>query len=37
MFLLEFAKPLPTRPFSIGSQAHFGLGLFVPAGLIDHG
>ena len=30
MFLLEFATPRPSRPFSIGAQAHFGLGLFVP-------
>ena len=30
LFLLDFAAPLPARPFSIGSQAHFGLGLFVP-------
>jgi hypothetical protein len=30
MFLLEFGTPRLTRPFSIGAQAHFGLGLFVP-------
>ena len=30
MFLLEFATPRAARPFSIGSQAHFGLGMFVP-------
>ena len=31
MFRIEFAAPRPARPFSIGSGAHFGLGLFVPA------
>lgn len=30
MFRVEFAGPRPARPFSIGSAAHFGLGLFVP-------
>ena len=30
MFRIEFASPRVARPFSIGSQAHFGLGLFVP-------
>ena len=33
MFQIEFATPHPARPFSIGAQAHFGLGLFVPVGL----
>ena len=32
MLQLEFATPRPARPFSIGAQAHFGLGLFVPLG-----
>jgi CRISPR-associated protein Csb2 len=30
LFVLEFAAPVSARPFSIGAQAHFGLGLFVP-------
>lgn len=31
MFRIEFAQPRRTRPFAIGDQCHFGLGLFVPA------
>jgi hypothetical protein len=30
MFRIEFAAARLGRPFSIGSQTHFGLGLFVP-------
>lgn len=30
MFQIEFSAPRPGRPFAIGAQAHFGLGLFVP-------
>jgi CRISPR-associated protein Csb2 len=30
MFLLRFRTPKQPRPFAIGDQAHFGLGLFVP-------
>ena len=29
--VIEFAQPRLGRPFSVGSQCHFGLGLFVPA------
>lgn len=29
--VIEFAAPRLARPFSIASQCHFGLGLFVPA------
>jgi hypothetical protein len=31
MLLIEFAASRAARPFAIGDQAHFGLGLFVPA------
>lgn len=31
MFRIEFTMPRPPRPFAIGDQCHFGLGLFVPA------
>ncbi len=31
MLHIRFAAPRAARPFSIGSQCHFGLGLFVPA------
>ena len=30
MFLLRFRTPKQPRPFAIGDQSHFGLGLFVP-------
>lgn len=30
MFRIRFAEPRPPRPFAIGAQCHFGLGLFVP-------
>lgn len=30
MFRIEFTHPRQPRPFAIGSQCHFGLGLFVP-------
>ena len=30
MFRIEFANARPSQPFSLGSQCHFGLGLFVP-------
>jgi hypothetical protein len=33
MFRIEFREPRVPRPFAIGDQCHFGLGLFVPA---DH-
>jgi hypothetical protein len=32
MFRIEFANARPSQPFSLGSQCHFGLGLFVPVG-----
>ncbi len=30
IFQLTFTTPVPPRPFAIGDQCHFGLGLFVP-------
>jgi hypothetical protein len=30
MFILRFRTPRQSRPFAIGDQCHFGLGLFVP-------
>jgi hypothetical protein len=30
MFRITFQQPLPPRPFAIGAQCHFGLGLFIP-------
>jgi CRISPR-associated protein Csb2 len=30
MFMLRFRSPRPPRPFAIGDQCHFGLGLFTP-------
>ncbi len=30
MFLFRFRSPRQPRPFAIGDQSHFGLGLFVP-------
>jgi CRISPR-associated protein Csb2 len=30
MFLIRFKSPRPPRPFALGDQCHFGLGLFVP-------
>jgi len=30
MFRIEFANARPSQPFSLGSQCHFGLGLFQP-------
>lgn len=30
MFILRFRRPRAPRPFAIGDQCHFGLGLFVP-------
>jgi hypothetical protein len=31
MLAMQFRTPPSRRPFAIGSQCHFGLGLFVPA------
>lgn len=31
MLRITFSRPRPPRPFAIGNQCHFGLGLFVPA------
>jgi CRISPR-associated protein Csb2 len=31
MLQITFSEPRAPRPFAIGSQSHFGLGLFVPA------
>lgn len=31
MLRITFSRPRPPRPFAIGSECHFGLGLFVPA------
>lgn len=31
MFRIEFAESRAPRPFAIGDQCHFGLGLFAPA------
>jgi hypothetical protein len=31
MFRIEFTRGRQARPFAIGSQCHFGLGLFLPA------
>jgi len=31
LFRITFREPQPPRPFAIGDQCHFGLGLFVPA------
>lgn len=31
MLQIVFCQPRQPRPFAIGSQAHFGMGLFVPA------
>jgi hypothetical protein len=31
MFMLRFRSPRSPRPFAIGDQCHFGLGLFTPA------
>ena len=30
-FKITFTEPRPSVPFAIGDQAHFGLGLFIPA------
>jgi hypothetical protein len=30
MFSIEFKNPREPRPFAIGDQCHFGLGLFLP-------
>jgi len=30
MFVVRFRGPKPPRPFAIGDQCHFGLGLFTP-------
>jgi CRISPR-associated protein Csb2 len=30
MFLIRFCNPRLPRPFAIGDQCHFGLGLFIP-------
>lgn len=30
MFVIRFHERRPSRPFAIGDQCHFGLGLFVP-------
>jgi hypothetical protein len=30
MFVLRFHSPRKPRPFTIGDQCHFGLGLFTP-------
>ncbi|MGO9010624.1 MAG: hypothetical protein ACLQPN_11020 [Bryobacteraceae bacterium] len=30
MFMLQFRRPRSPRPFAIGDQCHFGLGLFTP-------
>jgi hypothetical protein len=30
MFRIVFREPRAPRPFAIGDQCHFGLGLFVP-------
>lgn len=30
MFRMQFHEPRPPRPFAIGDQCHFGLGLFIP-------
>jgi hypothetical protein len=30
MFLIRFLAPRAPRPFAIGDQCHFGLGLFIP-------
>lgn len=30
MFRIEFHEPKNPRPFAIGDQCHFGLGLFIP-------
>lgn len=30
MFSIRFSDPRPRRPFAIGDQCHYGLGLFVP-------
>ena len=30
MFMLRFGNPRSPRPFAIGDQCHFGLGLFTP-------
>jgi len=32
MFLIRFRDPRLPRPFAIGDQCHFGLGLFIPIG-----
>ena len=34
MLQITFSQPKPPRPFAIGSQCHFGIGLFVPAGVL---
>jgi CRISPR-associated protein Csb2 len=31
MLQITFINPRPPQPFAIGSQCHFGMGLFVPA------
>jgi hypothetical protein len=31
MFQIKFREPRARRPFAIGDQSHFGLGLFIPA------
>jgi hypothetical protein len=30
MFHIRFREPRLPRPFAIGDQCHFGLGLFIP-------
>jgi len=30
MLRIRFEQPRPARPFAVGDQCHFGLGLFVP-------
>jgi len=30
MFRIEFANARASQPFALGSQCHFGLGLFQP-------
>lgn len=34
MLCLRFASPQLHQPFAIGSQCHFGMGLFVPSSLV---
>jgi hypothetical protein len=30
MFRIQFREPRQPRPFAIGDQCHYGLGLFIP-------